>query len=228
MTPGRNLRVVVLPSPLLGPATYEPLAASLESLGCSVTVADLPVVPTTPQTVLAGFESVLAAGCDVVLAHSNAGYYLPALVERRPVAVVAMDAALPTQDACETRLAPAQFAELIHSLPLTGGRLPPWPDWWEHSEVRPLFPDEGWFERVRREAPRLLPAYFTGRLPVPRAWASGPRAYVAFGDTYADEVAFAETSGWLVHRFDGHHLAHLAAPDEVAQLVRKVCDDLLG
>ena len=228
MTPGRNLRVVVLPSPLLGPATYEPLAASLESLGCSVTVADLPVVPTTPQTVLAGFESVLAAGCDVVLAHSNAGYYLPALVERRPVAVVAMDAALPTQDACETRLAPAQFAELIHSLPLTGGRLPPWPDWWEHSEVRPLFPDEGWFERVRREAPRLLPAYFTGRLPVPRAWASGPRAYVAFGDTYADEVAFAETSGWLVHRFDGHHLAHLAAPDEVARLVRSACDDLLG
>ena len=228
MTPGRNLRVVVLPSPLLGPATYEPLAASLESLGCSVTVADLPVVPTTPQTVLAGFESVLASGCDVVLAHSNAGYYLPALVERRSVAVVAMDAALPTQDACETRLAPAQFAELVHSLPLTGGRLPPWPDWWEHSEVRPLFPDEGWFERVRREAPRLLPAYFTGRLPVPRAWASGPRAYVAFGDTYADEVAFAETSGWLVRRFDGHHLAHLAAPDEVAQLVRKVCDDLLG
>lgn len=228
MTPGRNLRVVVLPSPLLGPATYEPLAASLESLGCSVTVADLPVVPTTPQTVLAGFESVLAAGCDVVLAHSNAGYYLPALVERRAVAVVAMDAALPTQDACETRLAPAQFAELIHSLPLTGGRLPPWPDWWEHSEVRPLFPDEGWFERVRREAPRLLPAYFTGRLPVPRAWASGPRAYVAFGDTYADEVAFAETSGWLVHRFDGHHLAHLAAPDEVARLVRSACDDLLG
>jgi hypothetical protein len=228
MTPGRTLRVVVLPSPLLGPETYEPLATSLGSLDCAVTVADLPVVATTPQSVLAGFESVLAAGCDVVLAHSNAGYYLPALVERRSVAAIAMDAALPTGDACETRLAPGAFAELIRSLPLTAGRLPPWPEWWWRSEVRPLFPDDGWFDRVRREAPRLLPAYFTGRLPVTRDWASGPRAYIAFGDTYADEVAFAQTSGWLVRRFDGHHLAHLAEPDEVARLVRSVCDELLG
>jgi hypothetical protein len=228
VTPGQTLRVVVLPSPLLGPATYEPLATELEAHRCSVTVADLPVVPTTPQTVLAGFESVLAAGCDVVLAHSNAGYYLPALVERRSVAAIAMDAALPTEDACETRLAPKSFAQLIESLPLTAGRLPPWPDWWWRSEVLPLFPDDVWFERVRREAPRLLPAYFTGRLPVPRAWASGPRAYLAFGDTYADEVAFAQASGWLVRRVDGNHLAHGAAPAEVARRVRWVCDELLG
>lgn len=219
--------MVLLPSPLLGPATYEPLAHELASIGWSVTIADLPVALTTPQSVLASFESVVAAGCDVVVAHSNAGYYLPALLERRSVAALAMDAALPTQDGCETRLAPAAFAELVGSLPLTGGRLPPWPAWWDRAEVAPLFPDDGWFERVSREAPRLPPSYFAGRLPVPRGWESGPRAYVAFGETYADEAAFAEAAGWLVRRVDGHHLEHLNAPDDIARLLGSLCRDLL-
>jgi hypothetical protein len=219
--------MVLLPSPLLGPATYEPLADELGSHGLTVTLADLPVEPTTPQSVLAAFESVLAAGCDVVVAHSNAGYYLPALLERRSIAAIAMDAALPTQDGCETRLAPPAFAELIHSLPLTAGRLPPWPTWWDPVEVAPLFPDDEWFQRASRDAPRLPPAYFAGRLPVPHGWEAGPRAYVAFGETYADEAAFAEVSGWLVRRVEGTHLEHLRAPRDVARLLQSLCHALL-
>jgi hypothetical protein len=227
-TPGRTLRLTLLPSPLLGPATYEPLASALVSGRAQVTIADLPVEPTTPQSVLAGFESALAAGADVVVAHSNAGYYLPALLERRSVAAVAMDAALPAGDTCETRLAPPAFAELVRSLPVFDGRLPPWPTWWERAAVTPLFPDDAWFERVCREAPRLPAAYFSGRLPVPQGWMSGPRAYVAFGGTYAEEVAFAEGSGWLVRRLEGHHLTHLTSPDVVARLLLSVCDSLLA
>ena len=219
---------MLLPSPLLGPATYEPLAYELRSAGSSVTVADLPVEPTSPQSVWAAFESALAAGCEVVIAHSNAGYYLPALLERRSIAAIAMDAALPTGDGCETRLAPPAFAELIRALPLTAGRLPPWPAWWDRAEVAPLFPDDAWFERVSREAPRLAPAYFSGRLPVPQGWEAGPRAYLAFGYTYADEAAFAQVSGWVVRRADGHHLTHLTSPGDTARLLLSLCDDLLA
>jgi len=231
-------RVLVLPSPLLGPETYEPLAVELARLTGPVVVADLPVDPRTPQSVLAAFESAVDQGADVVVAHSNAGYYLPALVggraaAGRPVtgrqlATVAMDAALPTGAASDTALAPTGFAEFVASLPVVDDRLPVWPAWWDSADIQPLFPDRAWLERVSREAPRLPPSYFTGRLPVPAGWQAGARGYLAFGDTYADEVAFARASGWVVRQEAGHHLQHLAEPAAVARSLHKLIVELLG
>jgi hypothetical protein len=228
-----STRVLVLPSPLLGPASYRPLALELERLTGPVVVADLPVDPRTPQSVLATFESAVDERADVLVAHSNAGYYLPALVggrggQGRQLAVVAMDAALPTGHASDTPLAPPGFAEFLASLPLADGRLPAWPAWWDRADIEPLFPDHAWLERVSREAPRLPPSYFTGRLQVPAGWEAGVRGYLAFNDTYADEVAFARAAGWVVREEAGHHLQHLAEPATVARSLHELIVELLG
>jgi hypothetical protein len=218
--PEVSRRLVILPSPLLGPGTYAPLAASLTDRGSPTTVASLPEGHVTPERVLAQFgAAVVEHGAAVLVAHSNAGYYAPALGAELDLPVIYMDAALPAQGESETVLTPAAFAEFIDSLPIRDGLLPPWPSWWDRADIAALFPDQAWLDLVTREAPRLAPAYFTTPIPVPHGWETRPAAYLAFGDTYAVELAFAERAGWVVRRESGHHLAHLADPDRVAELL---------
>lgn len=218
---------MILPSPLLGSASYLPLAGSLRERGLATVVASLPAGEVMPGRVLHTFGAVTDhQEATVLVAHSNAGYYAPALAAARDLPVVYLDAALPAPGAATTLLAPASFAELIGSLPLTDGLLPPWPSWWDRADVAALFPDDDWLDRVTREAPRLPPDYFTAPLPVPSGWEARPAAYLGFGDTYAEELAFAESSGWVVRRESGHHLAHLAEPGRVADLLVALLDAL--
>jgi hypothetical protein len=219
--------VVILPSPLLGPATYLPLAESLGERGLAALVAPLPAGLLTPAGVLAAFRAFAEQhGVTVVVAHSNAGYYAPAVAAGRGLPVVFVDAALPSPGVAETLLAPAQFREFIDTLPLRNGLLPSWPTWWDRADLVALFPDEAWLDLATREAPRLPPEYFTTPLPVPPGWEARPAAYLGFGDTYAEELALAEQAGWVVRREIGHHLAHLAEPDRVADLLVDLCERL--
>ena len=112
------------------------------------------------------------------------------------------------------------------TLPVTGGLLPSWPAWWDRSDVASLFPSDAWLHRVTDEAPRLAPDYFTTPLPVPLGWEARPAAYLAFGDTYAEEVGFAQGAGWVVRQETGHHLQHLADPDGVADFLLPLLESL--
>ncbi len=222
---GAAARPCILPSPLLGPAGYLPLAEALRERGVPTVVASLPPGEVMPAGVLHTFGAMTAHHrATVLVAHSNAGYYAPTLADSLGLPVLYLDAALPAPGVAETRLAPARFAEFIETLPLTDGLLPPWPSWWDRADVAGLFPSEEWLDRVTREAPRLAPEYFATPIPVPPGWEARPAAYLGFGDTYAAELAFAEQAGWPVHREDGHHLQHLADPDGVAGLLL----DLIG
>lgn len=213
-----STEVLVLPSPLLGRAAYEPLASALTERGVRARVAELPEVALTPTAVLATFgEQVRDSGAATLVAHSNAGYFVPAVRAAFPVAAtVFVDAALPRGAGPTTLLAPPQFGEFVAGLPQEGDRLPPWPRWWDPAEVAPLFPTQDWLERVTRLAPRLPPTYFTTPVEVPRGWEAQPAAYLGFGDTYAEELTFARAAGWPVRVLDGHHLHLLAEPGETA------------
>jgi hypothetical protein len=72
--------VVLLPSPLLGPVAWEPVREVLRATGRHVVVADVPRRPRGAEDVLAGFGPAIPPTGDVVLVpHSNAGLYAPAL-----------------------------------------------------------------------------------------------------------------------------------------------------
>jgi hypothetical protein len=167
--------------------------------------------------------SVLEAAADqtvVLVPHSNAGLYAPylaTLVEIR--ATVFVDAALPDPQAegKETSLASPEFLSFLRSLADDEGILPPWTEWW--GDVADLFPDPATRQAVEREQPRLPLTYFTSLIPVPRGWSTRPAAYLAFGETYAEERARGSRLGWPTRTVVGGHLHALQDPAEVGSAI---------
>lgn len=209
--------LALLPSPLLGPVAWRPVAGELRDRGLAVVLADLPSGAEHPRDVLAGFTAALAGLGDLVLVpHSNAGLYAPALASALPVsATVFVDAALPLSGH-ETPLAPPDLRAFLAGLADDQGRLPPWSRWWDSDG---LFPDAATRRAVQAAEPRLPLSYFDGMLPVPAGWAARRCAYLAFGTTYAEETARARELGWPVEVVTGGHLHLLHDPGGVADAV---------
>jgi hypothetical protein len=207
----------LLPSPLLGPAVWRPVAQQLSEDGWSVAeVGQASVAPRGPDDVLDSFLAAVPTDQDVVLVpHSNAGLYVPALVnERRVIAYVFVDAGLPAR-AGRVPLAPAPFYDFLVQKADESGMLPPWTHWWD-EDISDLFPSVEAREQVEREQQRLPLTYFRASLPVPQGWDDKPGAYIAFGDTYATDRAEAAARGWRVTTLPGEHLHTLVDPEQVA------------
>jgi hypothetical protein len=213
--------IVILPSPLLGPASYWPLAGALGALGHAASVAACPE-PIRPARLVDQWSEAARAAA-VLVAHSNAGHLaasVSANVGGRPV--LYMDAALPPASG-SGRLAPPELREVLAGLAEPDGRLPAWTRWWPAEEMAELLPTP-WFQRVDSTAPRLDLTYFETEVAPPVGWSREPAGYLAFGTTYAEEVAFARGVGWPVVELAGHHLWHLSRPDEVASALEGLLD----
>ena len=219
----RMTRLALLPSPLLGPASWAPVAGELTRRGHRVSVPRLAPPVATPADVLAGY---LAGTPDepglVLVPHSNAGPYVAALaVERDASTVVFADALLPSAEAT-TSTAAGGFRDAIGRLADADGVLPPWTSWWPEADTAGLFPDTAARGAVEREQPRLPLAYFDEPIATPPGWRSLPAAYLAFGDTYAAERATATARGWPVETLPGRHLHQLVDPVGVADAVLRL------
>ena len=218
-------RVLVLPSPLLGPVGYQPLAEALRGRGHAATVAECPV-PGRPERLVEHWTRA-ADGVDLLVAHSNAGYLAPAVGARAGgLTVLFADAALPPAQG-PTRLAPAELLPTLEELADDGGRLPPWTRWWPVEEMARLLPAP-WFGRVDAAAPRLDLDYFLTEVTPPQEWSTSGCGYLAFGTTYAAELEFARDAGWPTAELPGHHLWLLARPDDVAAALDDLADRLSG
>ncbi len=218
-------QLALLASPLLGPAVWRPAAVALHGLGWRVLLVPRSMeAPRQPQDVREHLLSDLPAEQQVaVVAHSNAGLYVPALAAERPVvATVFADAALPPA-AGSTFLAPVGMHRFLEDLADPDGLLPPWTQWWDEQQLAPLFPDSAARAAVESEQHRLPLGYFTATLNVPAGWAERPAAYLAFGDTYQAEREQAKRWGWPVRTMLGEHLHPLMDPTGVAAAL----DDLL-
>ncbi|HWM74220.1 MAG TPA: alpha/beta fold hydrolase [Nocardioides sp.] len=217
--------IVVLPSPLLGPVSYQPLADELRSRGDETSVAECREPIRSERLVAEWSEAARAA--DVLIAHSNAGYLAASVAGNAGVgAVVFMDAALPPATG-STTLAPPEFLATLAALADDDGRLPAWTRWWPAEEMAEILPAP-WFDRVDPRAPRLSLDYFETEVSPPPGWSLGACAYLAFGTTYAAELALAREAGWPVAEVAGHHLWHLARPAEVATALLGLLDRLPG
>ena len=207
--------LLVLPSPLLPGDAYATLAAALRDLGHDCLVADASGAQSGRQLV-DRWAAGAAPGTRLV-AHSNAGYLAPAvraaIGSRDPV--LFMDAALPPSSG-DTALAPPELRRHLDTLvDESTGLLPPWTRWWPQDVVLGVIP-EPVFEAIDTVCPRLSTSYFDSRVPAPDGWADAPHRYLAFGDTYADEVARAHRLGWSVVTTTGSHLQFLHDPATVA------------
>lgn len=211
--------VALLPSPLLGSAAWEPVAQALRADGRSALVVELPSRITRPADVLAAFTSALQDEALILVPHSNAGLFAPAVADAvDALGTVFVDAALPPATGA-TPLAPPRLRERLNELVDEEGSLPPWTRWWAEDDMGGLFPSTAWRRRVESTQPRLPLSYFESTMSVPDGWTSRPSAYLAFGDTYAEESAQARRHGWPSDVIEGRHLHMLHDPETVATCI---------
>jgi hypothetical protein len=153
----------------------------------------------------------------VVVAHSNAGPFVPLIVHaaRRPVAgCLFVEARLPSRTG-PTAMASPQRLNYLRSL-VTDGRLPQWTAWWDEDDVAVLFPDPQTRLTVSAEQPRLPLSFYEQQIPVPHGWDNRPCGYLLFGPSYDHVAQDARVRGWDVDQIPGQHLHQLVDPDAVA------------
>jgi hypothetical protein len=214
--------LALLPSPLLGGEVWEPVAGLLRESGRRAEAVHLDDrVPLSAREVLDDYLAVLPADEEYVLVpHSNAGLYLPALTRHRRVAgAVFVDAGLPPLGGGEAPVVPADFRPMLVRIADEQGMLPVWTQWWDEDEVRGLFPDPAVRAAVEQQQRRLPLTYFEDTIDVPQRWADRPCAYLSFGEGYASEAAEARRAGWPVQTLDGAHLEMLVHPGQVSEAI---------
>jgi hypothetical protein len=202
-------------SPLLGPATWHPVA---ELMGDAIVVEPPSTPPRSGEEFAEHVASHVPEG-SVLVVHSNAGAIAPLVASLRKLrSLVFVDAILPPK----TGRQPLAAADLLNFLDerAVDGVLPPWTQWWD--DLDGLFPDAATRKRVEAEQQRLPLEYFRSEVEVPAGWDDRPRRYLAFGDTYADERADALARGWRVDTLEGSHLHQLTDPATVARLIARV------
>ena len=213
-------RVIVLGSVFLPGFVMDPLVLALRRRGSTAEC----VAPPFDGSVNAIAEGYASAArrlrATTLIAHSNAGNFVPAVVAGSAVnRVVFLDAALPPLRGGTWPLVPERLGETLVSR-AKGGLLPPWTRWWPEADVRSLFPDGATYERVDASAPPVPASYLSARISAPQNWlADLTCSYVAFGETYADAASVAADAGWPVRTLPLGHLGMLQDPDTVADAV---------
>jgi hypothetical protein len=215
--------LALLPSPLLGPAVWAPVGALLAARGWTVAIPAAIGQIRSVADVISHWEQALPEDTRYILVpHSNAGLYVPALGERRHVlGTVFVDAAVPPT-AGSTPMAPPGLYEMLTRLADANGILPPWIEWWGDADLADLFPDASTRAVVEAEQVRLPLSYFAERMPVAAGWTRRPSAYLAFGDTYRREREAAAHNGRPVRTLPGSHLQMVIDPTRVATALEEL------
>lgn len=221
--------LALLASPLLGEAVWRPVASLFGELGWEARVAHVgATAPASVEEALDGYLHSLPRREDLVLVpHSNAGLYVPAIIERRRVdAAVFVDAGLPPVEGGAVPVLPSEFYDMIASKADDHGVLPPWTQWWDAHEVDSLFPDSATRAAIEHDQRRLPLSYFEDVVEVRPGWAANCQcAYLGFGDGYAAEVSRAQQIGWPVRVLAGQHLEMTMHPRAVAEAILQLLDE---
>ncbi len=218
---------VLVHSPLVGPATWPPVAEALAHRGSHVVVPDLrsgdqglddpPHWPRHARAVASAVEAALGKSPLVLVAHSGAGPLLPAVRQAlgNPVAAyLFVDAGLPRNGLSRLDLFEDSEAVRMFRASARGGLLPPWTS----EDLREAIPDEGVRDRFVAELRPLALSVYEEPLPVFEGWPDAPCGYLRFGanPAYDAPATEAEGAGWPVVRLPGEHFHMLVDPHGVA------------
>ncbi|WP_438305384.1 alpha/beta hydrolase [Streptomyces sp. HUAS TT11] len=217
---------VLVHSPSVGPSTWRPVAEHLTAAGHRVLVPSLLHIgagapPFWPRVVSAVRDELRQVPADsplTLVAHSNAGLFLPAIrsgLEHPVSSSIFVDAALPARIG-PTAVASPEVLEFL-DLMAVDGRLPRWTDWWDEADVAPMFSDPTMRRTVIEEQPTLPLSYYRQRVPVPDGWDDHPCSYLLFGPPYDDPAAEARERGWRVAHLPGAHLHQIVDPAGTAR-----------
>ncbi|WP_433696867.1 alpha/beta hydrolase [Nocardiopsis sp. CA-288880] len=212
---------VLVHSPSVGPSTWQPVAEHLTAAGYRVRVPSLlrigagapPFWPRIAEAVRDDLRQVPAGSPVTLVAHSNAGLFLPVIrssLDHPVTGSVFVDAALPARIG-PIPVAPPEVLEFLRPM-AANGRLPRWTDWWDEADIAPMFPDPLVRRTVTEEQPTLPLSYYEQHIPVPDSWDDHPCSYLQFSPAYDGLAAKARERGWRVARLPGAHLHQLVDP----------------
>ncbi len=225
---------VLIHSPLVAPATWDVLSATLADGGIDCRVPDLrPTLlegpPYWQRQVEAIASSAAAGGPAVLIGHSGAGPLLPAAGQAAGTVAgyVFMDAGLPTPGQSWTQSAPREHVEQLKSMRVDGW-LPPWSQWWGQEGLASLLPDPKTRDAFAGECLPLPWAMFEEPHPTVPSWPDAPCGYLRLSTAYQDAADRARAWGWPTIEVDADHLAMVTGPETVRtallELVRRLVD----
>jgi len=223
--------LVLVHSPLVGPATWEALAAVIAGRDHEVLAPDLTSSLTEGPPYWARQVDAIthsAAGRRVMLVgHSGAGPLLAAAGNAlgRVVGYVFVDAGLPIPGQSWMETAPPALVQQLRAM-AQDGWLPPWSAWWGADGLAELLPDQGVRERFAAGCPRVPMAMFEEAQPPVPGWPDAPCAYLRLSGAYEEPAERARELGWPVAELASHHLGVLTDPELVVgpllELVRRL------
>ncbi len=225
-----------IPSPLLGPASWQPVATRLVKLNQPAIIA-APDMTTTAEVdhITPWVNEILTTDPPaddlptVVVAHSAACPRAPLVVDRLigkgwPIdAMILVDGRFPDGRALTGSC--HRYASMLDGMVRPDDYLPPWPRWWG-SLVEGLVIDPEARDQVFSEAPPVPRSWFDQGCPVPELPRYVGKAFLSFGPGYGDAFDDARAAGWLSRRLDGDHLHQVVEPAAVSAALLGIVADL--
>lgn len=217
---------LLIPSPLLGPASWLPVAAVMAELDQPTVIAETTMTTTADlDHITPWINQILSLPPPedglpiVVVSHSAACPRTPLLVDHLlhkgwPIeAMILVDGRFPTGEAFT--VSQPHFGAMLDGLIRPDDYLPPWPRWWG-SLVQGLVVDPVARDLVFNEASPIPRTWFDQGCPVADLPPHVGRAFLSFGPGYAQACDQAHQAGWLTTRLNGDHLHQVVAPRPVA------------
>ena len=226
------VKLVLLHSPFVGPATWRWLAPELRARGFEVANADFRADmagdPPYYAKLVRTARALLAPApdtCTFVVVHSGAGSLVPALAADVAGAIF-VDALMPHPGHAWFETVPESSLKVRLEKSARAGHVPPWHRWWPDSAIRALFADEDSYSEFVAELNEIPLSYLHEPAPGVELQSGFRSAYLQLGPGNAAEAALAQQLGWPVRRVPLHHLAMITHPELVAASISELVAEL--
>ena len=230
-------QLVLVHSPLVGPAFWQPVAEALCNRGVRAHAPRLPSLEYSyaPYWLAhaAGIASTLPEDAELVLVgHGAAGLLLPAIGRlqrnRRASARIAgylfVDCDLPRDGASRLDLWDDQAAAQRLRERVGAGMLPRW----REDDLRALLPDAAQRAAFVAALPGVPMHMYDEPVMVPDDWPEARCGYLGLSDQYRGAQARAHALGWPRRQLALHHLAPLTHVDAIAGALVELCREIGG
>jgi hypothetical protein len=225
-------RLLLVPSPLVGPATWDLVAENLAERGYEVKVPDLTATVAAQPPYCQRQAEVIASSASgppsIFIGHSGAGPLLAAAgaLAGQASGYIFADAGLPIPGHTWMETVPPGLASQVRKMADAQGWLPPWPYWWGDEVLAELIPEPDQRRRFAAGCPPLPLVMFEETHPAVPGWPDAPSGYLQLSEAYHDQAEMARDLGWPVILRDSHHLAPLTDPGMVAESLHELIDRL--
>jgi pimeloyl-ACP methyl ester carboxylesterase len=223
--------LILVHSPLVGPATWQPVAALLRDR-YDVLVPDLHGIAAGPGPYERRIVEEVARNAHsdlIVLAgHSRAGSHLSAIadgLDERVIGAAFIDARLPHPGLSAFDDSPPEYRESLAAM-AHDGMLPPWDRWFPPEAVAEVVPQPEQREAFLAELHPIAMAYYEEPAADSVIGPATQCTYLQLSESYQDEADRAEALGWPTTRLDADHLAVLTDPGPVADFLSEFVEIL--